>query len=150
MKRCLMIGLLALLLSAGYAHADLDLYLEDLAISAQGDLGGFSAQLGARFGLSRGEVEIYLSNVDRPADAALLLWLEERSHQPRERVLTVYRQERGHGWGALAQSLGIKPGSRDFKALKAGELDFRLDGHGKKGHDKGGKNKEHGKSDKHK
>jgi len=155
MKLRIICCLLTLLLTAGLAHAELDGYLEELTIAARQDLGAFSAELGARFGLSRGEVEVVLSNVDHPADAAALLWLGERSHQPRERVLEVYRKQKQHGWGAMARSLGIQPGSDDFHALKAGRLDFHpAPGSGKeKGHDKEkgkDKNKDHGKSDKHK
>lgn len=151
MKLLTMLALLAgLLLPAGVAHAGLDVYLENLSIAAHGDLGGFEAQLGARFGLSRGEVQVVLSNVDHPEDAALVLWLGEQSHQPRRRVLEVYREEKGHGWGEMARRLGIKPGSAAFHALKAGDLDFRPDrdhgGSGSRGH---GSHKHHGKS-KHK
>jgi hypothetical protein len=60
-------------------------------------------------------------------------------------VLQQYRVNKKQGWGAMAQSLGIKPGSPEFKALKAGELGWDPPGaHGKTtgGHDdaaKGGK-----------
>lgn len=146
-----LICLLALLLiPASFAHAGLDVYLNDLSIAAHGDLGGFEAQLGARFGLSHGEVEVVLSNVDHPEDAALVLWLGEQSHQPRQQVLEVYREEKDHGWGEMAKRLGIKPGSAAFHALKAGDLDFRPDrDHGDSGSQGHGKHKNHGKS-KHK
>jgi len=153
MKRCLTLCLLSLILTAGLAHAELNVYLDELSIAARNDFGNFTAELGARFGLSRGEVEVVLSNVDRPADAAMVLWLGEHSHQSRERVLEVYREEKRGGWGAMAKSLGIKPGSDDFHALKAGRLDFhpKHSADKSKGKDKEkGKDKDHGKSDKHK
>ena len=138
--------MLCLLLTVGLAHADLDAYLEELSISARGDQVQFTARLGARFDLPAGEVELVLSNVDRPADAFLVLWLGEKSHQSRERVLEVYRHQKG-GWGAIARELGIKPGSQTFHDLKAGTLDFHPDErntssqqHGKKPK-KGGKRK---------
>jgi hypothetical protein len=142
---CLMLWML---MTASLAHAELDVYLEGLSVSASGDLGGYSTQLGARFGLSRGEVEVVLSSVDSPADAALVLWLGEKSRQPREQVLQIYREEKRQGWGALAKRLGIKPGSAEFHALKNGDLDFHPDGRagGKSGNGKPqGKHKDHGK-----
>lgn len=143
MKRRSLICLLALtLLSAGLAHADLNAYLENLTISAHSDLGGFTARLGARFDLPRAEVRLVLSGVDRPADAAVVLWLGEQSHQSPERVLQVYREEKSHGWGAMAKRLGIKPGSAAFHALKNGDLGFRAADAAGAGH---GKGKGHGK-----
>ena len=35
-------------------------------------------------------------------------------------VLQKYDASKDKGWSAMAQSLGIKPGSAEFKALKAG------------------------------
>jgi hypothetical protein len=37
-------------------------------------------------------------------------------------VLGLYKKNRGAGWGAVARSLGIKPGSPQFKALKTGAV----------------------------
>jgi hypothetical protein len=35
-------------------------------------------------------------------------------------VIEQYRSSKGKGWGVLAKSLGIKPGSKEFHALKNG------------------------------
>jgi hypothetical protein len=35
-------------------------------------------------------------------------------------VIDQYRSDKGKGWGVLAKTLGIKPGSREFHALKDG------------------------------
>jgi hypothetical protein len=43
-----------------------------------------------------------------------------------------YRKGKGKGWGELAKSLGIKPGSREFHALKRD--DDLYDRHGKVRH----------------
>ena len=115
---------------AGAAHADLDAYLQDLRISARADLGGFQAEVGARFGTPRAQVDIAFGSLDDPAVAAVCLWLSVRSGHPVERVIAQYRTHKGQGWGALAKSLGIKPGSADFKALKAGNLGWNPGGNG--------------------
>ena len=59
-----------------------------------------------------------LGNAEKPADAYMLLRLGEMSHQPIEHVVRTYNAGKGRGWGTLAKSLGIKPGSKDFHALK--------------------------------
>jgi hypothetical protein len=54
-----------------------------------------------------------------------------------ETVVEIYRKQKGQGWGAVAQSLGIKPGSADFHALKQGNLDWRPEQNAAKGAGKG-------------
>ena len=85
--------LVFLLVPAGFAHADLDAYLKDLNISAHADRGGFITELGARFQIGRADLEVLLSNVDSPADAAMVLWLGEKSGQSRDRILQIYRDK---------------------------------------------------------
>jgi hypothetical protein len=42
------------------------------------------------------------------------------SAKPTDYVITQYKSGKGKGWGALAHSLGIKPGSKEFHELKRG------------------------------
>ncbi|MBZ0158490.1 MAG: hypothetical protein K8I29_20015 [Alphaproteobacteria bacterium] len=87
--------------------------------------------------------------VDRPADAYLCLRLAELADRPVELVIREYKANKGRGWGVIAKRLGIKPGSREFHALKENTLDRGLDDHGKgkskKKDDDGGKGKGKGK-----
>jgi hypothetical protein len=55
--------------------------------------------------------------------------LGEMSRQPAERVMDEYKSGKGKGWGVIAKSLGIKPGSKEFHALKRGQdfYDFLLE-----------------------
>jgi hypothetical protein len=105
--------------------------------------------VGAHFGASDRDLDLVFQGVYEPADAVLCLWLGQQSHRPYDVVMREYRtHKKGKGWGALAQSLGIKPGSPEFKALKAGNLGWepaKRSGHGKNddhGKDKG---KDHSK-----
>lgn len=147
--RNLLTALVLVLLAAGMAHADLNAYLQELNISASGNIGGFRTEVGARFGVSGSHLDLVFRSVDSPADAAVVLWLGECSRRPVEEVLRVYRSEKGQGWGAMAKSLGIKPGSAAFHALKEGNLQWHpSDGGGKgsaKGKDKGKGNNSKGK-----
>ena len=53
-----------------------------------------------------------------------------------------YRNNKGQGWGVIAKNLGIKPGSDEFHALKAGRLSSTGGGGSAKGGKPGnGKNK---------
>ena len=118
----LALALVITLCSVGMARADLDLYLNSLDFNAHGNFGGFRAELGAHFGASAPQLDLLFRTVDRPGDAAICLWLSRQSRQSLDVVLNQYSSRKGLGWGHLAQSLGIKPGSPVFKALKAGEI----------------------------
>lgn len=143
--RNLLIALMLVGFGAGVARADMDAYLNSLTTYASADLGRFRADLGAHFGASGPEIDLALRTVSRHGDAALALWLSNRTHQPIDVVLREYQSRKGQGWGALAQSLGIKPGSADFHALKRGDLGWHPESRGGNGGGKTGKGKDGGK-----
>lgn len=143
--RRLLLSLALVLLGAGAAHADLNAYMNSLNISAEGDIGGFRTQVGAHFGASGPQVDLVFRSVDDPGAAAVCLWLAQQSRQPVDVVVREYSSHKSQGWGALAQSLGIKPGSAAFKALKQGNLGWQPAASGGKG---GGKGKGNGKGKK--
>ncbi len=119
-RRIAFLGLMVFLLISSSALAgDFD-WLRDLNIRAEADPSGFRAELATRFKIGSAEINTVISNVDRPADAYMVLRLGEMSHKPDDYVIRQYRSSRGQGWGVLAKSLGIKPGSREFHALKRG------------------------------
>jgi len=95
-------------------------WTEDFNILAQADPSGFRARVATRFKIGDAEVHAVLSNFDRPADAYIALRLGEISDRPIGHVIEKYRHDKKRGWGALAKSLGIKPGSEEFHALKRG------------------------------
>ncbi|GAM09292.1 hypothetical protein OR1_01567 [Geobacter sp. OR-1] len=144
MKR-IAFAILALLLFGTPAFAGLDDFLSNLNIQARTDLNGFSARVSAQFGVPELQVRTVINTVKEPADAFMVFQLGKMTRQPPETVERVYQANRGKGWGVIAKELGIKPGSREFHALKRG--DFELSGapassgksHGKgkgKGHNK--------------
>ena len=112
--------ILALFFSATVVAAgDFD-WARDLNVRAEADHSGFRAQLSTRFKIGDAQVKVVLGNVDRPADAYMVFRLGEMSSRSTDYVLSKYRVKKSKGWGALAKSLGIKPGSREFHALKQG------------------------------
>lgn len=120
---------------ASLLAADFD-WMPDFNIQAQADPAGFRAKISARFNIGDAQITTVLSNFPKPADAYVALRLGEMSGKPINYVTEQYKEGKGRGWGALAKSLGIKPGSKEFHALKRGD-----DLYGKKGKGKGKKNK---------
>jgi hypothetical protein len=57
-----------------------------------------------------------------PAEIYLALELSFLSGKPLGTVLNIYKNNRGRGWGVVARTLGIKPGSEAFKQLKASKV----------------------------
>ena len=134
---CLMIFLLApvTLLAADFA------WMTDFNIQAQADPSGFRARIASRFNIGDAQITTVLSNFPKPADAYVALRLGEMSGRPIEYVTEQYQEKKGRGWGALAKSLGIKPGSPEFHALKRGDDLYGKNGKGKDKKGKGKKNK---------
>jgi hypothetical protein len=139
-KRLFMVSLAFLLVSsaAGVVVAgDFD-WTRDLNIRAEADPSGFRARLAARFRVGDVEINAVLSNVESPADAYMVFRFGEMSTKPTSYVIEKYRSEKGKGWGALAKSLNIKPGSKEFHALKRGNDIYDHDDNDKsKGKNKG-------------
>lgn len=130
MKRTLTALLLTVASMTAYAGGGLDGFLADLNIKAKADLPGFSTSVSAQFGLPVVKVNAVIGGVSSPAEAFMVLHLASISHKSPEYVLSTYQNSGGKGWGELAKSLGIKPGSPEFHALKNGELHYD----GGKGH----------------
>ena len=141
-----LMGLAALcLLTSGSFAGDFD-WMKDFNIKAETDLSDLKARLEARFKIGELKIKAVLEKADGPADAYALLRLGEMSKQPMEKVMERYHANKGKGWGVLAKSLGIKPGSKAFHALKQGQdlYDAPHNGKGKE------KSKEKGKEKKKK
>lgn len=118
--------LLALVIFNGTAIAGggLDSFLDSINIQARADMDGYSAKLSLQFGIPEIEVRTVISTVREPSDAFMCLQLGHWTKKPVEQVVTVYKANQGKGWGVIAKSMGIKPGSAEFHALKRGDLTF--------------------------
>ena len=146
LKTVFVLMIMTLLVSSAALAGDFD-WLRDLNIQAEADPSGFRARLGARFKIGDAEIRTVLGNVQEPADAYMVLRLAEMSRQPTDYVVDQYRSGSGKGWGALAKNLGIKPGSKEFHALKNGD-DLQDDANKGKGKNGKGKGKGRGKKQK--
>jgi hypothetical protein len=118
-KMLFLVLMVLLLVSSRAVAGDFD-WVKDFNIQAEADPSGIRARLAIRFKIGDAEIEAVLSNVEKPADAYMVFRLGEMSKQSTSYVVEKYKAGKGKGWGALAKSLGIKPGSREFHALKRG------------------------------
>ena len=132
---------LFLLLPANTSAMELDSFLAEIDLRASADSGAFRADLRAHFDVSSGEVDGLFEIFDRPADVYITLRIGELRDLPLEHVVAQYRKNKGQGWGVIAKNLGIKPGSREFHALKEQRLDAqaRDDAPGESGKGNGAK-----------
>jgi hypothetical protein len=134
-KKCVvpLLALLGIIFAAtSVSAADFD-WTNSLNLRAQADSAGFRAQLSTRFKIGDAHVKVVLGNVDSPADAYMVFRLGEMSSKSVDYVLDKYKYGKGKGWGALAKSLGIKPGSKEFHALKKGSDLYAAGYNGKAG-----------------
>jgi hypothetical protein len=119
-KGFFVLSLIVLLVSSPAAAGDFD-WVKDFNIRVQADPTGFRARIAARFQIGDAQITAVLGNVPTPADAYIVLRLGEISRHPTDYVLREYKTSKGKGWGVMAKSLGIKPGSEEFHALKKGQ-----------------------------
>ena len=120
LKKVFMILVGLLLFSSLAAAGDFD-WMSSFNIQAEADQAGFRTRLESRFKVGDMELKTVLGNVEKPAEAYMLLRLGELSNQPIDRVIEKYKADKNKGWGVLAKRLGIKPGSKEFHALKQGQ-----------------------------
>jgi len=69
-------------------------------------------------GLPQAQVQTVLAQGLQPAEAYLAAALSSLSGKPISFVVETYKKNKDKGWGSIAKELGIKPGSKEFKALK--------------------------------
>ncbi|MFA6319027.1 MAG: hypothetical protein WC943_16575 [Elusimicrobiota bacterium] len=108
---------------------DLNEIIKKVNIEAKANFGAFQADLSARFNQPAEKVESVIKSLETPGDAFMALKVAEAAKKPVEDVVKEYQANKGQGWGQLAKSMGIKPGSAEFKALK--NKDFKGKGKGK-------------------
>ncbi len=108
--------------SLALASSDLDGFINTLNVEAKANLGAFKVRLSTQFGVPVPKVEAIMTSVGTPGDAYMCFRVGQVASQPVEVVVKEYQAHKGQGWGVIAKNLGIKPGSREFHALKKGDF----------------------------
>jgi hypothetical protein len=109
------------LISPVLASSDLDDFVKRLNVEAQADLGAFKVRLSTQFGVPVPKVESIMASVGTPGDAYMCFRVGQVASKPVEVVTKEYQAHKGQGWGVISKNLGIKPGSKEFHALKKGD-----------------------------
>lgn len=136
LKLLFMVLMVILFVVSSASAADFD-WVGDFNIKAETNLSDFRTRLAVRFNIGDMQIKAVLSNVEEPADAYIMLRLGEMSNQPVNYVIEKYKSGKSKGWGALAKSLGIKPGSGEFHALKQSQTLYDINSEKSKAKGKG-------------
>jgi hypothetical protein len=125
--------------SARTGDRSFDSNLSRMNIEARSNMDGFMTRLSVNHGVPRAKIEMMIRDMNMPpADAYMTCKISTIAKRPVDDVLQEYKANRGKGWGVIAKRMGIKPGSREFHALKKGDPDAAGPGKGKgKGKKKG-------------
>lgn len=105
--------------NANTGDNEFDNALNNLNNVARADLDNFMNKLSGTFGISKPWIEnlVKRENIP-PADVYMIARTASVTNRTIDTVKNYYLENRGQGWGVVAQRLGIKPGSKEFHALK--------------------------------
>ncbi len=110
----------ALALTPSTGDKVLDARLDAINDYAANDREAFVAGVCKTYNMDQTKVEGMLDQGMTPADVYMALRIAVVTGQSPEAVEKAYLSNPGKGWGVIAKSLGIKPGSKEFKSLKDG------------------------------
>lgn len=129
----------------GTGDGTVDKRLTAINEQAKSDLRNFVTRTSGHFGVPPEVVDGLLNRKMPPADVYMSILLSKITKKPVENVVEVYDANKGKGWGVIAKEMGIKPGSKEFHALK--KDNFALKGKGKDKAKGKGKGKQKNNSD---
>jgi len=97
---------------------DLDEELSLLNEAGEEDLGGLLLKLSVEFNVDILVLEDLSAQGYAPGEIWLALEISQATEKPLAEAILLADGVEGHGWGILAQTIGIAPGSTEFHALK--------------------------------
>ena len=98
----------------------LDSWLGKINERAKADPDGFIRQLGQKHNIPEEEIRQARERYNLGyGDTYMATALSRITKRPIGAVAEEYKQNQGKGWGVMAMSMGIKPGSPEFKQMKA-------------------------------
>ncbi len=96
---------------------ELDNVLTEIDAKAKNDLNKFKGAVEQTFALSKSKVDQMLT-IMTPGDVYMAAQTAQTINKPIDDVIKAHENNKDKGWGATAKELGIKPGSKEFHALK--------------------------------
>lgn len=103
--------------SAKSGDAELDVSLSNINTQAKLDLTVFKNDMTVSFGITNAKLDNLLISM-HPADIFMSLQIGKIVAKPIDIVVASYKKNKSKGWGVIAKEMGIKPGSKEFHALK--------------------------------
>jgi len=99
-----------------------DATLGELNVQTYGrDMSDFISNMSLSYNIPKIRIEDLLFKVEMtPADVYMTLGIGKIANKSIDEVVGEYKANKGQGWGVIAKRLGIKPGSKEFHALKKG------------------------------
>ncbi|HUX39474.1 MAG TPA: hypothetical protein VMV44_16365 [Rectinemataceae bacterium] len=97
-------------------NSELDAYLAQLNQAGSANSSTVLAQLANKFKVPVSTLDTLAKEGYKPGEIMFALELSKASGKSLGQVVALAKGK-GHEWGLVAQSLGIKPGSKDFKEL---------------------------------
>jgi hypothetical protein len=120
---------------------EMDGFLKDISTKAKDNINNFVDDAVKTFNIAKDKVEGLIKIMD-PGDVFMTLQTAQIVNKPVDVVKDTYVKNKDKGWGEIAKELGIKPGSKEFHALKdkaKGKKDKGGNGNGGNGKGKGKK-----------
>ena len=106
---------------ANTGDKELDITLSQFNVEANLNIKSFNTEMTTNFKVTDKKLDILrVENKMQPSDIYMALEVSKTSGKPMGDVITSYRKNKDKGWGNIAKGLGVKPGSKEFKALKKG------------------------------
>lgn len=118
LSKLITVCLFGLFLSVYPAGAEGFKWIDDFNQQAARDMDAFKDKVAERFAAKREQVEAVIKEMKTPSDTYMAFKLSEMADKPVTDVAQTYSKGKAKGWGALAKSMGIKPGSQEFHQLK--------------------------------
>jgi len=111
----------AFALQTGTGDWNLDYQLGKINELAKADPDGFIKQLSQNYIIPQQEIRQAKGKYGLSyGDTYMATALARKNNRRVGDVAAEYEQNQGKGWGVMAMNMGIKPGSPEFKQLKAG------------------------------
>lgn len=104
---------------ANTGDKELDVSLSEFNVEANLNIKTFNANMIGTYDITEKKIEMLrVKSHMQPSDIYMALEVSKVSEKPMKDVISSWQKNNGKGWGFIAKGLGIKPGSKEFKALK--------------------------------